>query len=131
MITSADEFYKLRKSADPNDYYRASNEEISYDTCLEIISKYPDMKKWVVHNKKVPIAILKLLVTDMDDDVRLTIAMKRKIDEVIFDKLSEDNNYSVKLALIHNPKVPSFVLEKLSFDKDNNIANEAKKKLMR
>lgn len=129
MITSADEFYSLRKSNNPNDYARAANEDISFDTCFEIISKYPDMKKWVIHNKKVPLEILRLFLNDPDDDLRLTLAMKRKLDESIFSVLSEDENFSIRLAIVRNPKVPIHILQKLVDDKEEYIALEAKKKL--
>ena len=84
------------------------------------------MKKWIVHNKKVPLEILKLLVNDSDDDIRFSIAMKRKIDESMFKKLSEDSNYSIRLAIARNAKVPINILRYLTNDIEPEIARVAR-----
>lgn len=106
MILNAEEFIKLRKSSNPDDYNRAANEEASIDVWLDVLNNYPDMKKWVIHNKKIPIEILNKLSEDFDPEIRGDIARKRKIvDTQIFKKLANDKDENVRYALMWNTKL--------------------------
>jgi len=62
MIESAEQFKSLRESDDLNEQHRASHEEAPIEVWLDVISKFPDLKEWVVHNKKIQLEILRLLV---------------------------------------------------------------------
>lgn len=116
MIQSAEEFYRLRVSDNPEDYRRAAHDSASEAVWRNVIRQYPDMKKWVVHNKTVPIPILELLAEDADEEVRWFVATKRKLTLALFEKLAKDSNESVRVRLISNKKVPLSVLEALSQD---------------
>jgi len=106
MILNAEEFIKLRKSSNPNDYNRAASEEASIDVWLDVLNNYPDMKKWVIHNKKIPIKILDKLSRDFDPEIRVDVARKRKIiDTPIFKRLAKDKDENVRYALMWNTKL--------------------------
>lgn len=61
MIRSAEEFVRLRKSDQREEYERAANDSASIEVWRDVISLYPDMHRWVAHNKTVPIEILAIL----------------------------------------------------------------------
>jgi hypothetical protein len=102
MITSADEFIRLRQSESSEEQARATHEEASLETWKEIILKYPDFKTWIIHNKTVPVEILEILSKDPDSNVRTAVARKRKINKFIFNLLSKDGDEDVRTALILN-----------------------------
>ena len=64
MISSAEEFLKLRTSEIKEEQDRASLGCADNNIWLEIIHNYPDYKFWVVHNKTIPIDILEQLAED-------------------------------------------------------------------
>jgi hypothetical protein len=76
MIESADEFRRLRKSADPEEYLRAAHDEAPVEVWMEVISRWPDMRFWVAQNKKVPLSILEVLENDSDPHVRDMVLRK-------------------------------------------------------
>jgi len=125
MIKTAEEFIALRSSSDPAEYNRAAHEEAPIAVWRDVISKYPDYKKWVIHNKKVPLEILEFLAKDMDPEIRADVASKRKISESIFSALSKDPDENVRYTLAHNPKLSLEKLLKIS----NEGSTEFKKAL--
>lgn len=129
MITSAEEFVALRTSEDPIMYLRAANDSASEDVWIDVITKHPEMRKWVAQNKTVSIRILRLLVKDLDPLVRSMVARKRKLDQSIFLKLAMDPDDGVRLAVALNPKVPLSILEILAQDQWTDIAEIARGKL--
>lgn len=86
MILSAQEFVRLRQSDKPEEYNRAASEEISEAVCFEVIEKYPDMKAWVAHNKKVPLSVLKHLADVPDPWVRVSVGEKRKQENFLYSR---------------------------------------------
>jgi len=129
MIFTAEEFVALRLSDSPELYQRAANDSAPESVWLDLITNYPDMKKWVAHNKTVPISILRVLATDSDPDVRIAVAMKRKCEVAIFEKLANDINPSVRLAVAYNAKTPTDILRKLTRDDWDRVATVAKSRL--
>lgn len=129
MISSAEEFVALRTSEDRELYTRAAHDFASEEVWLEVIDKYPDMKKWVVHNKTVPVSILERLVTDPDPSVRYAVASKRKASQVILEQLTRDPDESIRLAVACNPKAPLLVLQALVNDPWERVAEEARKRI--
>lgn len=105
MITSAEEFIHLRKSQNPEEYNRSAYEPAELSVWHDVINKFPEYKKWIIHNKTVQIEILELLSEDEDPDVRCEVARKRKINDKIFHELSQDSNESVRYALMCNTKI--------------------------
>jgi hypothetical protein len=90
MISTAEEFCRLRESENPEEYRRAAHEDAPIEIWREIIATRPDMRSWVAHNKTVPIEILDLLSGDSDANVRHVVAGKRKITEAIALRLAKD-----------------------------------------
>ncbi|HBS35639.1 MAG TPA: hypothetical protein DEA50_11285 [Parvularcula sp.] len=125
MILSADEFVELRRNNDP----RAAHEEANFEVWMDVISNYPDMKEWVVHNKTVPLEILLLLADDPDSDIRACVADKRKLSEQLFEKLSLDVDDLVRQRIASNKKTPFDILKRLSQDKSRLVREAAIKSL--
>jgi hypothetical protein len=98
MIITAEEFIRLRSSEEPEEYGRAAHDEASIQTWEEVIEKYPDYKKWVIHNKTVPIEILQRLAKDINPSIRAEVARKRKINEAIFQLLAADEDEGVRMV---------------------------------
>ena len=113
MIKSADEFIQLRTSEIQDEYERSANDEAEISTWIEVIERHPDFKKWVIHNKTVPIEILESLMLDSDPDVRSAVARKRKINEKIFMILSKDRDENVRYALMCNTKLTADKLKQI------------------
>lgn len=105
MIKSAEEFVRLRASEIEEEYSRAANDSADISIWDEVIEKYPDYKKWVIHNKTIQIEILEKLTFDNDPDVRSAVARKRKINDRIFATLSTDKDEDVRYALMCNTKL--------------------------
>ena len=105
MITTADEFVRLRTSDNKEEQYRATHDTAKQLVWNNIINKYPDFKIWVIHNKTVPLEILEVLAEDADPNVREAVARKRKINNSIFILLANDSNEGVRHALISNTKL--------------------------
>ena len=80
MIKSVEEFVRLRSSDNMEEYNRAAHEEAPIEIWEAIISEHEDMKKWVIHNKTVPLSILEILSEDPNPVVRHSVATKRKLN---------------------------------------------------
>jgi hypothetical protein len=124
MIVSAQEFISLRDSENFSDYSRAASEEAPNEVWLEVISSYPDYRKWVAHNKTVPIEILEHLC-EFDAEVRYFVAMKRKLPLQLFLRLAADTESVVRLRIASNKKAPMEVLDVLARDQDDDVARVA------
>lgn len=70
MIISAEEFVRLRTSQNPEEYNQAAHDSASDEIWLEVIENYPDMRKWVAHNKTISNRIIEVLASDAGDHVR-------------------------------------------------------------
>lgn len=126
MIGSADEFSRLRRSIDPEEYGRAAREEATEKVWLEVIARYRDMREWVAYNKTVPLEILAVLARDPDPRVRQVVAMKRKLSRELFEQLASDPDASVRSTIAGNPKAPNEVLEGLLADPEAFVAETAR-----
>lgn len=104
MITSAEEFIRLRTSSKSEEYNRAAQEDAPLEVWFELVKNHPEMKEWVIHNKTIPVEILEYMVEDPDPQVRADIAQKRKLSTHIFDTLAQDPDERVKYALAYNTK---------------------------
>ena len=129
MITSVEEFVRLRTSSDPEDYDRASRDEAPSDVWLAVISDHPDMRFWVAQNKTVPLSVLELLATDEDPKVRAMVARKRKLAPQVLMRLATDTDDAVRAAVARHPKAPPAVLRMLANDRWNEISEIAKRRL--
>jgi hypothetical protein len=129
VIDSADEFFVLRTSEDPELYQKAANDSATEETWKEVIERYPDMRVWVARNKTVPSSVLEILSHDNNADVRYAVAMKRKAGQDILRRLAQDPDESVRLRVALNPKTPKIILEQLLNDKWSRVIEEAKSRL--
>ncbi len=128
MITSAEEFVRLRTSDEPELYMRAGRDSAPDEVWLEVIEKYPDMRIWVARNYRVPLGILRILSRDLDVLVRHAVA-KKKLPDDMFVELARDPEDLVKQSLIDNRHTPERILQLLSNDESEWIANKAKRRL--
>jgi hypothetical protein len=126
VITSAEEFVALRSSEIKAEYDRAAMEEAPISVWREVIRKYPEYSRWVVHNKTVPLEILEELCA-VDTDSRPFIARKRKLSLTLFENLSQDLNSSVRTGIASNKKTPDAILERLFHDDNEGVARLAKR----
>jgi hypothetical protein len=125
IISSAEEFVRLRSSEIPEEYHLASWGEASDEVWLEIIQKYPYYTRWVAHNKSISLEIIQILAVHLDDDVRHFIAAKRKTPPNILWLLAKDKVDSVRHRVVYNAKTPKDILEFLLDDPWENIRERA------
>jgi hypothetical protein len=128
-ITSSEEFVRLRLSDDPADYRRASNEDAPMEVWEAVIATRPDMKPWVIHNKTVPLEMLRGLASDADTEVRCAVAGKRKLDRELFNALAADPEPEVRHRVAWNAKVPVDLLLALTRDENAWVAAAAHHRL--
>ncbi|MEY2515692.1 MAG: hypothetical protein QOJ89_3050 [bacterium] len=128
-IRSAPEFVRLRLSDDPAEYNRAAHEDAPDEVWDEVIAARPDMKPWVVHNKTVPLDLLRKLAHDPDPDVRCSVAMKRKLDAELFELLAADPDPQVRHRVAVNAKLPHRMLLQLAADAEAMVAEAAQQRL--
>lgn len=114
MIQTAEEFRQLRLSTNEQDNIRASSDGAPDAVWREIISRWPDMKFWVAHNRTVPFEILDVLSRDSDPRVRARVAMRRSLPEDVRSRLARDSDTSVAAAVIENKTTPPSLLETLA-----------------
>jgi hypothetical protein len=131
MIRSVAEFVYLRNSEDAEDQTRATIDAADDSVWLAVIKHHPDLRKWVAHNKTVPLSIVRLLIDDPDPSTRSWVARKRKLDRAMFVALVVDADSSVRHALCTNAKIPPDLLRRLAEDSDPWVAQEATQRLQK
>jgi hypothetical protein len=122
MISSAEEFIALRTSELKSEYDRAAKEEAPIAVWREIIIKHPNFRRWVSHNKTVPLEILEELCI-YDSTIRQSVARKRKLSPPMFEMLSRDVSDVVRVAIAANRKTPIAILERLLTDPDKDVVS--------
>ena len=125
MIHSADEFVRLSTENDPRATWDSADESV----WSEVVASYPDMKEWVVHNKTVPISILRDLAADPDSRIRRWVAMKRKNDRLLFEALASDPDEDVRYQVAWNRSIPRELLARLAGDPSAWVAEAAREVL--
>jgi hypothetical protein len=129
VITTADEFVRLRESEWPEDYRRAAHEEAPLEVWLAIVAQYPSMRFWVAQNKTVPIRVLEILARDEDPHVRAMVASKRKLPVELQLLLAEDLDDGVRDRLANNAKATRKALERIAAHEKGPAARTAAEKL--
>lgn len=129
MITSAEEFVRLRTSENPDEYLTAAWDEAPLDVWKEVIQKYPDMSFWVAQNKSVPIEILSILATHPEESVRSMVASKNKLPEELQIKLASDPEFFVRQRIAYNKKATFKALQILSQDNNDELRTHALKRI--
>jgi hypothetical protein len=129
MIESAEEFVRLRTSTIPEEYRRAAHEAAAEGVWDDVLERFPEMTEWVIHNKTVPLDILRRLSTSPDSRVRWSVAIKRKLDRALFEALAQDEDENVRHAIVWNRKTPPDIVEKLASDSSLFVATAAQEKI--
>lgn len=130
-ILSADEFRRLRLSDDPDAYQLAAHGSAAPAVWREVISRFPDLREWVAHNKTAPLEILRVLAADADPRVRCAVAVKRKLDDDLFALLAQDPDAAVRRDIAGNPKAPVGLVERLLHDRSTAVRAAAARALER
>lgn len=145
MITSAEEFIRLRFSDDPEEQDGALWEEADITVWHEVLKQYPDteeeevpngpipenswIRSWVAFNKKLPEAIIRILAKDSSWRVRDTIAMKRKTPPDVLKELSKDPDEGIRHRVAINAKTPRDIIESMLNDPWEEVVLTVKKRL--
>ncbi|MBL4819320.1 MAG: hypothetical protein JKY15_08905 [Deltaproteobacteria bacterium] len=129
MIKSAEEFVRLRTSEILEESDRAVWEEAEITVWKQVIADYPDMRKWVAHNKSIPDEIIRMLVFDEDWSVRHTIARKRKTPPDVLVILAKDIDEGVRRLVSVHRKTPAGILEMMLNDECPEIVGIARERL--
>jgi hypothetical protein len=129
MITSGEEFVRLRTSESPEEYRRAAHEAASDEVWQDVIRLYPDMRFWVAHNKTISRRIMELLSQFEDTRVLSMLASKRKCPPSILAKLAVHPDESVRNAVATNKKTPVSILQLLTKDEWESCAENARRNL--
>ncbi|THV42931.1 hypothetical protein [Glycomyces buryatensis] len=129
MIGSADEFVTLRSSGDPAEYRRAAHEEAPLAVWLAVIDGHPEYRKWVAHNKTVPLEVLDLLAGDEDAIVRLRVAGKRKVSDRILRRLADDSHESVRMRVARHRNASRETLRLLEQDSWDEVRKVVRDRL--
>ncbi|MFC3803877.1 hypothetical protein [Cohnella sp. GCM10012308] len=129
MIKCAEEFVRLRSSEKMDEYLKAAWDEASVEVWLDVINRYPDMRKWVAHNKTVPVVIMEILAVDVDERVRFMVASKNRLPEDLQLILAADISDSVRQRIVYNKKATLKVLSSLLKDDNEEIRSLAKHRI--
>lgn len=129
MISTAEEFVRLRNSEVPEEYGLAVSSPVSEAVWLDVIRYYPELKFWVAHNKTVPMSILRILADDADTRVRASVASKRKLDAELFEKLASDPDASVRNTVACNSQSPLAIIRILAQDPCEFVRKNAQQRL--
>ncbi len=129
MISSAEEFVRLRQSEKQEEYSRSAQEEAPIDVWNAVIENYPDMAFWVAHNKTVPYEILEILACHNEGRVRSMVASKNKLKEALLLKLTSDQDDAVSMNIARHKKATANVLSQLTNDSWNEISNLASERI--
>ncbi|QRR10924.1 hypothetical protein FPJ27_32885 [Burkholderia sp. MS455] len=125
MIKSAEEFVALRGSQIKDEYDRAASDEAPVSVWRDVISRFPEYRKWVAHNKTVPLEILQELC-QYESEIRRQVAVKRKLSGEIFELLAKDLDSVVRQGVASNKKTPLSILDALMRDEDEDVARVAR-----
>ncbi|AWU99932.1 hypothetical protein DM992_10560 [Burkholderia sp. JP2-270] len=125
MIQSAEEFIALRDSRIKDEYDRAATDEASVSVWRDVIVRFPDYRKWVAHNKTVPVEILAELC-QFEAEVRRFVAVKRKLSRELFELLAKDPDPVVRQGIASNKKAPISIISGLMQDEDESVSSVAR-----
>lgn len=131
MITSAEEFVRLRSSRHPSEYRRAAQDKAPLSVWMDIIERYPEYRQWVAHNKTVPTEVLRVLATDPSSQVRYFVAMKNKLTPELLEQLALDSDDSVRARVAIHKKASLELLRTMAQDESELVREAAATSLQR
>ncbi len=126
---NAREWVRLRSSDNREEYVRAAWAEMPDSEWLAVLEEFPDMRSWVAHAKKCPLAVLQRLATDSDPAVRSMVASRRRAGVELLRRLATDVDEAVRQRVAFNPKTPHDVLGSLQHDPVDLVSNAATRQL--
>jgi hypothetical protein len=129
VITTAEEFLRLRESTWPEDHRRAAKEEASLEVWRNVVAWYPAMRFWVAQNKTVPVEVLRLLAKDPDPHVRGAVAAKRKLPSDLQLLLAADPDDGVRDRLAANARATAAAVTQVALGEPGPAARKALKRL--
>ncbi|MDX6307400.1 MAG: hypothetical protein QOI06_446 [Nocardioidaceae bacterium] len=100
----------MMPDGEESDLRRFEEEDISESVGLEVLERYPDKRMALLHNRRLPISILRILAADADFRVRRAVAQHPGLDAQLIEVLSIDDYPGVRLMLLFNPVVDSKTL---------------------
>lgn len=127
MIQSAEEFVALRTSSDPAEYWRAAHESATDTIWLDVIDRFPEMRKWVAHNKTTSATVLERLAHDSDPEVRSQVAMANRLNVDLLRSLATDPEEAVRARVAHHKHAPVDLLESLRHDESSIVRDAAER----
>jgi hypothetical protein len=128
LIASAEEFVRLRTSDLKSEYDRAAHESAPLDVWLEVIRRFPALRRWVAHNKSVHTEVLWLLASDTEV-VREVVARRRSCPPHLLCFLASDPDEGVRASVVYNAKAPLAALRLLADDPVPEISRQATSRL--
>ena len=128
MITSAEEFIKLRTSEIPEEYHRSAHEGAADEVWLTLINDYPDMLKWVAHNKTISDEIIRELFKTNDLEVKYVLAQKRKTPQDVLAQLCKDLDEGIRLRVALHPKLSDELYSVLENDEWEQVRDAIKER---
>ncbi len=129
MITSAEEFAFLRNSEHPEEYRRSATDTADLHVWLEVIDRFPDMRKCVARNKTVPVEVLSVLSRDPDIEVRRAVASRNKLSPELCRSMATDPDDSVRSSILFHRNTPIEILNQFALDPDEWMAQHARERL--
>lgn len=129
LISSVEEFVRLRTSEDKRDYDRSVSDQAPEAVWREIIRLHPEMRFWVAHNKTISQAIIDILAVDPDANVRARIASKRSASAQVLSALASDDDVGVRQEVALNAKTPPETIRLLVNDPDEDVSEFARERL--
>jgi hypothetical protein len=129
VIPSAEEFVRLRSSKDPAEYQRAAADNAPLNVWHDVLHRFPAYRRWVAHNKTVPIEILTILAKDSDSEVRWHVASKNKLTVELIEALADDPDETVRSRIVRHKRLPLSVLERMRHDPSEVVRAAAAERL--
>ncbi len=124
-IESAEAFVRLRLSEVPQESTRAAYAWAEDAVWHDVLDRFPEMARWVIHNKPVPHTILDRLIERGDADIRGRVCSKRKLTPNQMARLAQDVDPTVRQSIAEHPKIAEELLERLQKDSNHWVRRSA------
>ena len=115
----------MRNSENPEEYGRSAYAWDEDAVWHDVLDCFPEMARWVVHNKSVPHAILDRLIETGDRETRDWITSKRKLTPAQMERLARDPEWRVRVGIADHPKISNDLLARLQRDSNHWVWRRA------
>lgn len=120
---------RLRRSSDSAEYRRSATDSAADEVWIEVIERFPDLRKWVAHNRTISAPIVERLAVDPDEEVRWRIAAKNALAPQVLIELATDPSELVRLRVLRHRRLPLKALQTLCGDPVESIRTDAVSRL--